>query len=139
MLRVVRIDGRVEQRTNAALAHSFRVKVVLGRFAVRPGRHLKVQHFEEALVAAGHGIGELHVYHVPMHGPCIHLGAQLGEAAVVVLQANFNTSLFRKRLVIAFYAGARIRTTPRHHSQGFRVSRRTPHQRGQRTRPNQPS
>ena len=130
ILRVVRIDGRVEQRANTALAHSFRVKVVLGRFAVRPRRQLKVQHFEEALVAAGHSIGELHVYHVPIHGPRIHLGAQLGEAAVVVLQANFNARLFRKCLVITFYAGARIRAAPRHHGQGFRNGRRTPHQRG---------
>ena len=85
MVRAVRIDGRVKQRANAAFTHSFRVKVVLRRFAIRPGGQLKVQHFEEALVAAGHGIGEFHIYHVPMHGPRIHLGAQLGEAAVVVL------------------------------------------------------
>ena len=118
-VRVVRIDGRVEQRAEAAFAHSFRVKIVLGRFAIRPKRQLKVQHFENALVAAGHGIGEFHIHHVPIHGPRIHLGAQLGEAAVVVLQADFNARLSRKCFVIAFYAGARIRTAPRHHGQGF--------------------
>ena len=135
MVCAVRVDGRIEQRAKAAFAHSFRVKVVFWGFAICPRRQVKVQDFKQALVAAGHGIGDLHIHHVPMHVSRIYLGAQLGEAAVVVLQANFNAGLGRKRLVVAFYAGACVGTAPRHHGQEFCIGRRTPHQRDQRTHP----
>ena len=66
-------------------------EVLIDGAAVRAGRQVAgVDELQQPLVTAEHRVGDVQVDHVPVHVAGLHLGPDLGQTAVVVLQPHLD-------------------------------------------------
>ena len=113
-------DRGIEDRADPAVGDCLGPEVLGGGRAVGAGTWEVIRdQLEETLVASPHGVEHLEVHEVPMDVPRIHLGADFGEAAVVVLPGESHPGGCLERLVMRLGDRPRVGPAPRNHRQGL--------------------
>ena len=118
ILLVVRVYGGVKQCCYATVCRCPEQKILFRRRSVGSRwQRVDLNVFEQTLIAALRPCRESQIDDVPMHIARLNLCADLCQPAVVVFEVDFNACFSGECLVVAFDAGARIRSAPGDHSQ----------------------
>ena len=104
-------DRGIKDRADAAVGDGFGPEVFGGGGAIGAGRRQVIRNqLEEPLVASADGVEHLEVHDVPVDVAGIHLGADFGEAAIVVLPGERHPGGGLERFVVR--TGDRPRVGP---------------------------
>ena len=125
VLPVVGIDRGVKHCSHAALGERVRKEVLSGRRAVRARWEIiGFDEFQQSFVTGQHCVRYFQIHDVPVDIAGLDLGADLSQAAVVVLQANIDATLGGEGLMIGLRTCPGIGAAPRNDGQRFGACQR---------------
>ena len=103
---MIGVDGGEEDRPYPAVGERAGDEIILHGTAVRAGWQVaRVDELKQALVTPEHRVGDVQVDHVPVHVAGLNLRPDLGQAAIVVLQAHLDPGGGGERHVVRLLAG----------------------------------